>query len=145
MVLPVAWIGRRLRRGGARALAGGAGRGLTRRRRVAPRRPVPRALGHRAGYLLWFARPLRDVWIRGDQLRVRGLFGETSIPLDAIDRVEDSRYLRPKLIHVFPGRRPGLPERVTFIPALRRFLPVGPHPVMRELHAAVGRDDEQDP
>lgn len=97
-----------------------------------------------AGYLVSFARPLRDVWIRGDHLRVRNFLAETRIPLDAIERVEDSRYLRPKLVQVILEHRPGLPEKVTFIPALRRLFPVGPHPVMRELHAAVRRDDRDE-
>lgn len=92
-----------------------------------------------SGFLLWFARPLRDVWIRGDQLHVKGLRGVVTIPLDAIERVEESRHLRPKLLHVFPEDRPGLPERVSFIPVLRRFVPIGPHPVMRELHDAANR------
>lgn len=91
-----------------------------------------------AGFLVWFARPLRDVWIDGDHLRVVNFRETLHVPLDALERVEDSRHLRPKLIHVYPERRPGLPGRITFIPALRRVFPVGPHPVIRELHEAIG-------
>lgn len=144
LVLPVAWIagfGAAALSPWVLALAPGAGHTVD--WRFDGLFVVLWAIG--SGFLLWFARPLRDVWIRGDTLRVRGLRGVVTIPLEAIERVEESRHLRPKLVHVFPERRPGLPGRVSFIPALRRVVPIGPHPVIRELYDAAQRTREEPP
>lgn len=96
------------------------------------------------GLFVTFARSLRDVWLDGDRLRLRGWNGEEELPLAQIDRVVESLLLKPRLVYIYPLPGDGRPDRLAFIPARRRWLALGLHPVITELREAIeahgGRD-----
>ena len=89
------------------------------------------------GVFVTFALSLRDVWIEGDHLRLRGWHGEEELPLVQIDRVKESLLLKPRLVYVYPLPGDGRPDRFAFIPAQRRWLPLGLHPVIAELREEI--------
>jgi len=89
------------------------------------------------GLLGTFSLSLRDVWLEGDHLRLRGWGGEEELPLVKIDRVKESLFLKPRLVYIYPLPGDGRPDRIAFIPPHRRFLPLGLHPVIPELREAI--------
>jgi hypothetical protein len=95
------------------------------------------AWGGGAGFLLWYSRMLKEVWLYEDQLIVSDYYAEERVPLRQVEEVKETRFWNPKLIRLRLRRAGRWGNCIAFIAPLRFQFVFMDHPLAGELRALV--------
>ncbi|HET9982022.1 MAG TPA: hypothetical protein VFQ38_00475 [Longimicrobiales bacterium] len=97
-----------------------------------------------SGFILWFVRRLKAVWLEDDHLLVSDYTVEELIPLRNIEEVTETRFWNPKMIKLRLRQPCRWGEEIVFMAPASLQLPFSDHRVVKELReraaqASMGR------
>ena len=95
------------------------------------------AWGCGTGFLVWYSRMLKEVWLYGDQLIVSDFDTEERVPLRQVEEVKETRLWNPKLIKLRLRRAGRWGDRIVFIAPIRFQFVFMNHPLAGELRSLV--------
>ena len=90
-----------------------------------------------SGFLVWFSRRLKVVWIYGDHFIVSDYRTEERIPLRQVEEVTETRMWNPKLIKLRLLRSGKWGDLIVFIAPIRFQFVFMNHPLVRELRELI--------
>jgi hypothetical protein len=91
-----------------------------------------------AAAVLWFTRPLRDVWIDGDRLVVSAGPDEWLVPLSAVEQVSENPLVNPRVVTLRVRLPSGDVVPVKFLArSAPMLMPTRAHPAVAALRERV--------
>jgi hypothetical protein len=95
------------------------------------------AWGCGTGFLVWYSRMLKEVWLYNDQLIVSDYNTEEMVPLRQVEEVKETRFWNPQLIKLRLRRAGRWGDRIVFIAPIRFQFVFMNHPLAGELRSLV--------
>ncbi len=89
------------------------------------------------GFLVWYSRTLKEVWLYQGRLLVSDYDNEEWVPLGQVEEVKETRLWNPKLIKLRLRRAGKWGDQIVFIAPLRFHFVFMDHPLAGELRILV--------